>query len=75
MFSQETLGRDGAIAAASEEAKCAAIEAGADPASLRVVDVEELPLAYLPGGAVRIRVKVTGDLKLEGMAGAAGAHA
>ena len=75
VFSQETLGRDGAIAAAAEEAKCAAIEAGADPASLRVVDVEELPLAYLPGGAVRIRVKVTGDLKLEGIAGAMRARA
>jgi hypothetical protein len=31
---------------------------------LRVVEVDELPLAYIPGGAVRLRVKVTGDLKL-----------
>jgi N-methylhydantoinase A/oxoprolinase/acetone carboxylase beta subunit len=64
VFSYEQLGREGAIAAATVEAERAAVEAGADAASLRVVDVEELPLAYVPGGAVRLRVKVTGDLKL-----------
>lgn len=64
VFSYEQLGREGAIAAATVEAQRAAIEAGAEPSSLRVVDVEELPLAYVPGGAVRLRVKVTGDLRL-----------
>jgi hypothetical protein len=65
VFSYERLGRDGAIAAATADAEQAAITAGAAANSLRVVDVEELPLAYLPGGAVRLRVKVTGDLDLE----------
>ena len=64
VFSYEQLGREGAIAAATAEAERVAVEAGAAPGSLRVVDVEELPLAYVPGGAVRLRVKVTGDLKL-----------
>jgi N-methylhydantoinase A/oxoprolinase/acetone carboxylase beta subunit len=69
VFSYEQLGREGAIAAATAEAERAAVEAGAVPNSLRVVDVEELPLAYVPGGAVRLRVKVTGDLKLSSSSG------
>jgi len=31
-------------------------------ASLTTVAVDEIPLAYLPGDAVRLRVKVIGDL-------------
>jgi N-methylhydantoinase A/oxoprolinase/acetone carboxylase beta subunit len=65
VFSYEQLGREGAIAAATADAERAAVEAGADSSSLRVVEVEELPLAYVPGGAVRLRIKVTGDLKLD----------
>ncbi|MGB6487589.1 MAG: hydantoinase/oxoprolinase family protein [Steroidobacteraceae bacterium] len=67
VYSYEQMGREGAIAAATEEARRVAIEAGATAASLRVVDVEELPLAYVPGGAVRLRVKVTGELALTGV--------
>ena len=66
VYSYEQMGREGAIALATEEARRAAIEAGATAASLRVVDVEELPLAYVPGGAVRLRVKVTGELAFTG---------
>jgi hypothetical protein len=33
-----------------------AVEAGADPRRVDVVDVEDLPLAYLPGDAWRVRV-------------------
>ena len=64
VYSYQQLGREGAVAAATEEARRAAIAAGAIAGSLRVVEVEELPLAYVPGGAVRLRVKVTGDLAL-----------
>ncbi|MEU8325604.1 hydantoinase/oxoprolinase family protein [Nonomuraea sp. NPDC048881] len=52
-----------------EEAKSEAIiraeRGGARAGSVRIVDVEELPLAYLPGDATRIRVKAVGDLDLE----------
>ena len=41
-----------------------AIDAGADPATVQIVDVEDVPLAYLPGNATRIRVKAVGDLAL-----------
>ena len=66
VYSYQKLGREGAIAAATEEARRAATEAGATVASLRTVEVEELPLAYVPGGAVRLRVKVIGELALTG---------
>lgn len=64
VFSYEQSGREASIAAATAEAKRSAIEAGATEASLTVTEVDELPLAYVPGGAVRVRVKVTGDLAL-----------
>ena len=35
---------------------------GADPKTLEVVDVEDLPLAYMPGNSVRARVRVVGDI-------------
>jgi N-methylhydantoinase A/oxoprolinase/acetone carboxylase beta subunit len=65
VFSYDQSGREAALATATEEAKRAAVEAGATESSLNVVEVEELPLAYVPGGAVRVRVKVTGDLDLQ----------
>ena len=50
-----------------EEVKAAAIaeavKAGADESTTAVVDVEELPLAYLPANTVRFKVKAVGDLK------------
>ena len=68
VYSYEQMGREGAIAVATEEARRVAIEAGATAASLRVVDVEELPLAYVPGGAVRPACgAVTGELALTGV--------
>jgi N-methylhydantoinase A/oxoprolinase/acetone carboxylase beta subunit len=65
IFSYETTGREGALESARAEATSAAVAAGATPDSVHIVDVEELPLQYLPGGAVRVRVKAIGDLVLE----------
>jgi N-methylhydantoinase A/oxoprolinase/acetone carboxylase beta subunit len=64
IFSLEALSRDEALAQAREEAFQKAITAGADPSSLQIVDVEEVPLAYLPSNATRIRVKAVGDLAM-----------
>lgn len=50
--------------AARDEAIAGAVAAGADPATVRVVEMEELPIAYLPGDAVRVRVRAVGDLLL-----------
>jgi N-methylhydantoinase A/oxoprolinase/acetone carboxylase beta subunit len=54
--------RESALAAARDEARDRAIAAGADPATVTVVELEELPLAYLPSNALRVRAKVAGDL-------------
>jgi hypothetical protein len=53
---QEVL--DLACAAAKDEA----ISAGADPAAVEIVEVEEVPMAYLTEPVVRIRVKAAGPL-------------
>jgi N-methylhydantoinase A/oxoprolinase/acetone carboxylase beta subunit len=58
--------REQAITAAKQEATRAAVRAGADAQTVNVVEVEEVPLAYMTGGAVRLRVKVAGSLNLAG---------
>ncbi|MBV9015481.1 MAG: hydantoinase/oxoprolinase family protein [Alphaproteobacteria bacterium] len=55
--------RDDAIAAAETQAIERAVAAGADRASLQTVDVEDMPLAYLPGNALRVRVRVAGKMQ------------
>jgi N-methylhydantoinase A/oxoprolinase/acetone carboxylase beta subunit len=56
------LSREEAIGRARGLAEERAIRAGAEPASLKVVEVEDLPLAYLPGNSLRTRVRVVGDI-------------
>jgi len=63
-FSYETIDRNTAINETIKEAKSKAVEAGADPVTLDVAEVEEVAMPYLPGTAVKIRVKVVGKLKL-----------
>ena len=62
VFAYESTGRELALETAVREARDRAVEMGADADSLEILDIEEIPLAYMPGGAVRIRVKVAGDL-------------
>lgn len=52
--------REEAFRQATDQAKRRAVAAGADPESLEVVEREDLPLAYLPGEARRVRVRVVG---------------
>ena len=58
----QDLSRDEAIARARALAQDKAVEAGADRATLTVVEVEDLPLAYLPGNSLRTRVRVVGEI-------------
>ncbi len=62
IFSLAELSRDEALDQAKGEASDRAVNAGADAGSIEIVDVEEVPLAYLPGNATRIMVKAIGDL-------------
>ena len=64
VYALNGLSRDQALDDAKAEASAKAVEAGADPQSVQIVDVEDVPLAYLPGNATRIRVKAVGDLTL-----------
>ncbi len=62
IFSLEKTSRDEALESARKEATEKAISAGAKPDSIEILDQEDVPLAYLPGNATRIRLKVVGDL-------------
>jgi N-methylhydantoinase A/oxoprolinase/acetone carboxylase beta subunit len=55
------MGRAASIEAATELAKKRTVLAGADSETLSVVEVEDLPLSYVPGDALRVRVRVVGD--------------
>jgi N-methylhydantoinase A/oxoprolinase/acetone carboxylase beta subunit len=56
------LSRVEAMAEAEAIARARAVEAGADAATLALVDIEDLPLAYLPGGSLRVRARVVGEI-------------
>lgn len=62
IFSLAEMSREQALEAAKKEASDRAVAAGADANSIEIVEVEEVPLAYLPGNATRIMVKAVGDL-------------
>src|SRR5207302_1787160 len=55
--------REDAIAAAEAQAVERAVAAGAERGTLQTVDVEDMPLAYLPGNALRVRVRVAGEMQ------------
>ncbi|KIE25365.1 hydantoinase subunit beta [Streptomyces sp. MUSC 125] len=64
VYSIEAGGRARALDEARQEAVDRAIKAGASPGTVEVVEVEEVPLAYLPGNATRIQVKAVGALQI-----------
>lgn len=59
---------EGSRGAALEQARRAALqraeEAGAAPGSTSIFSIEEVPMAYLPGGGTRVRIKAVGELAL-----------
>jgi N-methylhydantoinase A/oxoprolinase/acetone carboxylase beta subunit len=58
--------RHEAIAAASEAAIAKAVEAGADPFEVTVVDILETPVTYVDRPTVRVSVKAAGPLARQG---------
>lgn len=60
------MSRDDLLARARAIAIERAITAGADPSTITVIEQEDIPLAYLPGNAVRARVRVVGDIARQG---------
>lgn len=61
----EQQDRAQALSDIEREASDRAIAAGADASTVRLVDVEEVFLSYLPGNTVQLRAKVVGDLAMD----------
>lgn len=62
LFDVGTLGREGALTQAKNEAVKAAISAGAAPDSVAIVDVVEMPMTHMKTGSVQIKVRAVGNL-------------
>ncbi|MDQ0252793.1 N-methylhydantoinase A/oxoprolinase/acetone carboxylase beta subunit [Evansella vedderi] len=62
VFALDELGRTETLELAKQMAKEEAVVAGADANKVEIVDFEDVPLAYLPGNATRIRAKAAGPL-------------
>lgn len=56
------LTRTDAIAQGTKIANDRAVAAGADRATLKTIETEDMPIAYLPGNSLRVRVRVVGDV-------------
>jgi len=56
------LGRRDAIERACDMAKQRAVQAGADPNAVEIVELVEIPLSYLSEPAIRVNVKAAGPL-------------
>ena len=63
VFSLQEISREAVLDLARQEAIQQTIDAGASPDTIKIVEVEEVPLSYLPSSAVRVRVKAIGDLE------------
>ncbi|TWP52532.1 hydantoinase/oxoprolinase family protein [Lentzea tibetensis] len=68
VFTMDAQRREETLDSARQEAVDKAVAAGARADTVRVVEVEEIPLAYLPGNASRIRARAVGDLVFEDVA-------
>ena len=62
MVALEGTTRDRALEGVIAEARSRAVEAGAKPETVELAELEETPLSYLPGNAIRFAAKVVGDL-------------
>jgi N-methylhydantoinase A/oxoprolinase/acetone carboxylase beta subunit len=62
VYDVATKGRERVVDEVKEAAIKEAMKAGADAGSIEIVELEEIPLAYLPSNAVRFRVKAVGNL-------------
>lgn len=65
IFSLAEVTRVQAIERAREQAVARATEAGAAPHTVRIVDVEDIPVAYMEGTMLRVRARAVGELAAE----------
>ncbi len=62
VFNLDNMNRQEALETAIKEATQKAIFSGAAESTISILACEDIPLAYLPGSAILIKVKVIGDL-------------
>ena len=62
VYCYQQLGRTEALKDAKRRAIESAVRAGGIKDTIQVVELEEVPMAYVPGDAVRVKVKAVGDL-------------
>jgi N-methylhydantoinase A/oxoprolinase/acetone carboxylase beta subunit len=62
LVSYREVPRDDAIAKVKQAATQRAVKAGADPATIRTVDIEETTVPYMDESTTRVRVKVIGEI-------------
>lgn len=61
----DSINRDSAIKEVTDEATKLAVKRHANPKSISVLTVSDMPLSYLPGNNLLINVTVVGDLLME----------
>lgn len=66
IVSLETSTKEQVVAACRAEAIEKSIAAGADPATVEIVELETVPVAYFAGVAVRVRVRAVGEVSFSG---------
>ncbi|CDO03595.1 Acetophenone carboxylase gamma subunit [Oceanobacillus picturae] len=64
IYSINKENREEILKQARELAISETIKAGADSKKVEIVDMESVPLAYLPGDATRVKIKAAGDLAI-----------
>jgi N-methylhydantoinase A/oxoprolinase/acetone carboxylase beta subunit len=62
------VGREKALEQAKEEARSAALAAGAEPESIEIVELTELPMTHMKTSAVQVKVRAVGRLRVGGAA-------
>lgn len=63
LISFDEIKREIAIENGKKEATKMAIGAGAILETVKIIDIEDVPLAYYPGNTSRLKIKAAGDLK------------
>jgi N-methylhydantoinase A/oxoprolinase/acetone carboxylase beta subunit len=64
VFSLDQHSRAEALDIAKQMAVDEAVRAGADAETVEIIDIQEVPMAYLPSSATQIRIRAAGDLAL-----------
>lgn len=64
IYSFVKYGRAKTLEIAKKQAIEQAIDAGANPNTVNIMDVDVVPLAYLPGNSAQVKIKAVGNLDL-----------